>query len=299
MFDNKKWLGHLAVLTVYVIFGINPNCSEAIIPEYISPEVFTAVRMLFGTAVFWLLSPLARHEKPDKKEMLLLVAGAVSLSGTLIAFGEAFKYTSPCYVSLVSATSPLWVMLLAALFLKEPVSTRKSLGVAVGIAGALVMVVFSWNKDANASPAGLLLCFVNILFYAAYLLITRSISKKYSPVTLMKWMFLFGSFICLPPALVSLSAHGCILISGGAPISAFLNLFTILIFATVVSYFLLPVSLRYLRPTTVSMYSNLQPVVTACVAIFFGQDIFTWNKPVALLLIICGVYLVTTSRAKA
>ncbi len=299
MFENKKWIGHLAVLTVYIIFGINPNCSKAIIPEYISPEVFTAVRMLFGTAVFWLLSPLARHEKPDKKEMLLLVAGAVSLSGTLIAFAEAFKYTSPCYVSLISATSPLWVMLLAALFLKEPVSTRKSLGVAVGIAGALVMVVFSWNNDANASPAGLLLCFVNILFYAVYLLITRSISKKYSPITLMKWMFLFGSFICLPPALVSLSANGCVLFGGGAPVSAFLNLFAVLIFATVVSYFLLPVSLRYLRPTTVSMYSNLQPVVTACVAIFFGQDIFTWNKPVALLLIICGVYLVTTSRAKA
>jgi drug/metabolite transporter (DMT)-like permease len=76
------------------------------------------------------------------------------------------------------------------------------------------------------------------------------------------------------------------------------SLFTVLIFATVVSYFLLPISLRYIRPTTVSMYSNLQPVVTACVAIALGQDIFTWNKPIALLLIVAGVYLVTTSRAK-
>ncbi len=82
------------------------------------------------------------------------------------------------------------------------------------------------------------------------------------------------------------------------PVSAWLNLMTILIFATVVSYFLLPLSLKVLRPTTVSMYSNLQPVVTACVAIALGQDIFTWNKPVALVLILIGVYLVTTSRAK-
>ena len=86
---------------------------------------------------------------------------------------------------------------------------------------------------------------------------------------------------------------------GHAPVSAYLNLFTVLIFATVVSYFLLPIALRHIRPTTVSMYSNLQPLVTAAVAIAFGQDIFTWNKPVALALIILGVYLVTTSRAKS
>ena len=75
-------------------------------------------------------------------------------------------------------------------------------------------------------------------------------------------------------------------------------IYIVLIFATVVSYFLLPLSLRVLRPTIVSMYSNLQPLVTACIAIAFGQDIFTWNKPVALMFILMGVYFVTTSRAK-
>jgi drug/metabolite transporter (DMT)-like permease len=230
--------------------------------------------------------------------MGLFVFGAVVLAGTLIAFAEAFRYTSPSYVSLISATSPLVVMILAAIFLKEPISVRKSAGVFVGISGALMIVLFSWKIDTNAHPLGLLLCFVNILFYAAYLLITRSVSKKYSPVTMMKWMFLYGSIICAPLAIYHLSQETCPIFYEAVPVSAWLNLLTILIFATVVSYFLLPLSLRVLRPTTVSMYSNLQPVVTACVAIALGQDIFTWNKPVALVLIALGVYLVTTSRAK-
>lgn len=298
MKQNSKWRGHLAALAVYIIFGINPNCSKWVVPEYVHPEVFTALRMLFGTAAFWLLSLWSGRERVERKDMRLLVVGAVVLAGTLIAFAEAFRYTSPCYVSLVSATSPLLVMLMAAIFLKEPISWRKSAGVFVGICGALCIVLFSWKIDANATPIGLTLCFVNIIFYATYLLITRTISKKYSPITMMKWMFLFGSIICVPVAIPFLSAESSPLLYGGAPLMAFVNLFTVLIFATVVSYFLLPVSLRVLRPTTVSMYSNLQPVVTACVAIALGQDIFTWNKPVALVLILVGVYLVTTSRAK-
>ena len=252
--------------------------------------------MLFGAAVFWMISPFFPRERVDRRDVWAILLGGVVLAGTLIAFSLAFRYTSPCYVSLVSATSPLVVMLMAALFLREPISMRKSVGVFVGIAGALMIVLFSWKIDANATPMGLLLCFVNILFYASYLLVTRSISKKYSPVTLMKWMFLIGAVICLPIGIPVISESP--MLQGPVPVLAWLNFFTVMIFSTVVAYFLLPVGLRYLRPTTVSMYSNLQPVVTSVVAIAVGQDIFTWNKPVALVLIAAGVYLVTTSRAK-
>ena len=295
---KNKWYGHLAALSVYIIFGINPNCSKALVPEYIHPEVFTALRMLFGTIVFWGLSFFIHKEKIEKKDFKILVFGGIILAATLWAFNEAFKYTSPCYLSLISATSPLIVMLMAALFLKEPISVRKSAGVLLGFCGALCIVLFSWNIDANATPRGLAFCFINILFYTSYLLITRSISKKYNPISLMKWMFLFGSIFYIPLAGQFLSAATSPILYGNAPASAYFDISIVLIFATVVSYFLLPLSLQVLRPTTVSMYSNIQPIVTSCVAIAIGQDIFTWNKPVALVLILAGVYLVTTSRAK-
>ncbi len=296
--EKSQWRGHLAALAVYIIFGINPNCSKAVVPEYIAPEVYTAVRMLFGCAGFWLLALFSKKEKVSWSDHKVLMGGGVIMAGTLLAFGRAFCYTSPCYVSLISATSPLIVMLMAALFLKEPISWRKSAGVLIGICGALFIVLFSWKIDANASPLGLFLCFVNILFYAGYLLLTRTISKRYSPVTMMKWMFLYGSIICVPIAIPLLSPDTSPMLFRAVPVAAYLNLLTVLVFATVVSYVLRPLSLRLLRPTTVSMYSNLQPVVTATVAIALGQDIFTWNKPVALVLILAGVYLVTTSRAK-
>ncbi len=291
-----RWTGHCAALLVYIIFGINPNCSKAVVPQYISPEVFTIVRMLFGAIVFWILSVFSHSEKVERKDFRILFIGAAVLVGTLLAFGQAFSYTSPSYVSLVSATSPLFALIMSAIFLKESISWQKGLGVLVGISGAMMIILFSWKIDANATPLGIFLCFLNILFYTTYLLVTRKISKKYSPITLMKWMFLMGTVMCIPIALPTLSPETCPMLYSAVPISTYLNLSAVLIFATIISYFLLPLSLQVLSPTTVSMYSNLQPVVTICVAIAFGQDIYTWNKPVALVLILIGVYLVSSQK---
>jgi len=293
---DKKWIGHLAVLTVYIIFGINPNCSKAVVPDYITPEAYTALRLAVGAAGFWLISLFTPREKVEKRDMGMIILGAVSLYGTLWAFAEAMRYISPTYVSLISAMSPLVVMLLAAVFLKEPISARKSTGVFFGISGALMMILFSLHGDSHYSNIGALLCFVNILFYAIYLLITRAVSPKYSPVTMMKWMFLYSFILSVPFAIPTVKDSP--LLSGNAPAMAYVNMGIVAVFATVLAYYLLPVALRRLRPTTVSMYSNLQPIVTAALAIAIGQDVFTWNKPIALALVIFGVFLVTTSRSK-
>ena len=294
--QQSKWIGHLAVLAVYIIFGVNPNCSKAVVPDYITPEAYTALRLFVGAAGFWLISLFTPREKVARRDMWTIALGAVSLYGTLWAFAEAMRFISPTYVSLISAMSPLVVMLMAALFLKEPITVRKAAGVFFGIAGALMMILFSLHGDSHYSNIGALLCFVNILFYAAYLLITRAVSPKYSPVTMMKWMFLFSFVLSLPLAIPTVKSSPLLL--GTAPAMAYVNMGIVALFATVLAYYLLPVALRHIRPTTVSMYSNLQPLITAALAIAVGQDVFTWNKPVALVLVIFGVFLVTTSRAK-
>ena len=109
-------------------------------------------------------------------------------------------------------------------------------------------------------------------------------------------MFLFSFVLGLPLAIPTVKDSPILM--GTAPAMAYVNMGIVAVFATVLAYYLLPLALRYIRPTTVSMYSNLQPIVTAALAIAVGQDVFTWNKPIALALVIFGVFLVTTSRAK-
>ena len=294
---DKKWIGHLAVLTVYIIFGINPNCSKAVVPDYITPEAYTALRLAVGAAGFWLISLFTPREKVEKRDMGMIILGAVSLYGTLWAFAEAMRYISPTYVSLISAMSPLVVMLLAAVFLKEPISARKATGVFFGISGALMMILFSLHGDSHYSNIGALLCFVNISCVESVLESARNLNMLLFVFRIMmKWMFLYSFILSVPFAIPTVKDS--LLLSGNAPAMAYVNMGIVAVFATVLAYYLLPVALRRLRPTTVSMYSNLQPIITAALAIAIGQDVFTWNKPVALALVIFGVFLVTTSRSK-
>lgn len=295
---SRKWVGHAAIIATNLIFGVNPNCAKALVPHYITPFTLTGLRMLFGAAVFWLLSLFAKKEHVDRRSLRVIFAGAVcGLVGTQLAFAAALLYVSPSYISLISAMGPLVVMILSAVFLKEPVSAKKVFGVVFGIGGALMIILFSITPGGGPAAPGYLLCFLNITFYAVYLLVTRTVSQRYSPVTLMKWMFLFSALVCVPLGVPGISRSP--VLAGGAPAAAVLDLAVVLVLATVVAYFLVPKALHYLRPTTVSIYSNLQPVVTSTMAILVGQDVFTWNKPAALALIGIGVYLATTSRARA
>ena len=71
----------------------------------------------------------------------------------------------------------------------------------------------------------------------------------------------------------------------------------VIIFATFVAYFLIPVGQKQLRPTVVSMYSYLQPIIAAAVSVVVGMDRFTWQKALAIVLVFVGVALVNRSRA--
>ena len=68
--------------------------------------------------------------------------------------------------------------------------------------------------------------------------------------------------------------------------------------ATDLGYFLIPFALKYLQATTVSIYTNLQPVIASFVAIMLGQDFLTWDKPVAGALVLISAYIVTVVTAK-
>ena len=144
---------------------------------------------------------------------------------------------------------------------------------------------------------GNLLCFISVVSYATYLVISKPIAQRYSPVTLMKWMFLFSTILMLP-----FSMHDVVnakLFSEDASLSALASLFYVVFFATFIAYLFIPIALKRIRPTTISMYNYAQPLVAATLAILMGQDKLTWDKPVAALLVFTGVYLVTQSKARA
>lgn len=295
---KDKWHGHLAILATNFIFGLNTPIAKTIVPTWISPYGLTLLRMSFAAIIFWIVGIFVAKEKISTRDLVVIFFGALfGLVGAQLSFANALLYTSPVNISIIAAMTPVVVMLLAALVLKEPITFKKAAGVLIGASGALLIILHSINGTSKAgSMLGNLLCIVNVITYAIYLVITRPVSQRYSPITLMKWMFLFSALISLPLGFTDLIEAPAF--QSGIELHVLLRIAYIVIMATGIAYFLVPMALRRIRPTTASMYNNLQPIIASIIAILIGQDVFSWDKPAAALLVFAGVYLVTQSKAK-
>ncbi|MEG0796360.1 MAG: DMT family transporter [Odoribacter sp.] len=295
---KDKWQGHIAIFSTNLIFGLNTPIAKSIVPEWISPYALTLLRMISAALIFWMVSLFFKNEKVGRKDLFILFFGALfGLVGAQLSFANALLYTSPVNISIIAAMTPVAVMILAALVLKEPITFKKAAGVMIGASGALLIILQSTTGNTNpGNMIGNLLCIVNVITYAIYLVITRPISQRYSPITLMKWMFLFSTLISFPLGISDLL--NARVFSDAASFDVILRVAYIIIMATGIAYILVPTALKRIRPTTVSMYNNVQPIIASVIAIIIGQDIFSWDKPLAALLVFTGVYLVTQSKSK-
>ena len=290
--ERTKVEGHVAVLLANVIFGLGVPVTKLLLDQWVSPMAYMASRCIGAAAIFWIISLFLPKEPIERKDLLVIMAGGLLgfvISQTLTAW--ALHFTSPVYFSLIATLTPVATMVCAALFIGERMTRRGVAGVVVGIAGAMLMVFMGWKGGSGSNDLlGIGLAILSLLTWAVYLIITRSVSAKYTAVTQMKWIFLVSTIAVLPFSWSDLQSAP--LYSSAWEWSGVLEMGFIVVFATVAGYFAIPFAMRYLEATTVSVYTNLQPIVASLVAITIGQDVLTWDKPVALVLVLLSAYIV-------
>jgi drug/metabolite transporter (DMT)-like permease len=285
--------GHLASITTYAIFGINIVVSKSLLSSWMTPMGYTLTRILFGLLVFWLIGLGMKKEKVARPDLLIMLAGGfLGLVFSNASFSIGIKFTTSVIWSLIMALSPILILVFSFVFLKEKIVLRKVLGVILGIAGAILIIVKNGNIGGSfGSLAGIAIAFLAVLSYSVYIIMIKKISGKYSSSTIMKWMFLFAALMVLPFGFRDLPRQR--IFSAETALLPVLQLGFTLFFASLFGYFLLPAALKRIKATTASMYTNIQPLAASVAAIVVGQDLFTWDKPAALLLVVAGVYLVT------
>lgn len=296
--DNKKLQGHAAVLTANVIFGLGVPVTKLLLDHWVTPMGYMASRSLFAAIIFWVISLFMPKEKVARKDLVVILLGGLLgfvVSQTLTA--ECLKFTTPVYYSIIATLCPIATMLMAALFLGEKINGLKTLGVVLGIVGALIMVFANQTLSSGSNDLlGISFGFLSLATWVAYLLITRKVSQKYSAVTQMKWVFLISAVVTVPIAAAGLGDNALYTAAWGWDGVA--EMAFIVVFATVLGYFAIPFAMRYLSATTVSVYTNLQPVVASVVAFAIAQDTLTWDKPVAGALVLLSAYIVTMAQMK-
>lgn len=285
--------GHAAVMTANVIFGLGVPVTKYLLDQWVTPMTYMATRCIGAALIFWVISLFLPKEHVERKDLFVIMLGGLLgfvISQTLTAW--ALDFTTPVYFSLIATLTPVATMLMAALFLNEKITGMKTLGVVLAILGAALMVFVGWVGGAGRNDLlGIFLAILSVLTWVVYLLITRKVSQKYTAVTQMKWIFLVSTIAVLPFSWREFPATA--LYGGQADWAGIAAMAFIVVFATVLGYFMIPFAMQYLKATTVSIYTNIQPVVASLVAIAIGQDLMTWDKPVAAVLVLLGAWLVT------
>lgn len=288
MFGANAMWGLMSPISKFIMLG-----------GAITPIVITDLRICGAMVLFWIASFFQKPEHVSHKDMARLFGAsllAIILNQGCFLFG--INLSSPSDASIITTSMPLWAMLLAAIFLKEPITGKKVLGIASGAFGAILLI--TGNIDSMTGPGGVtaILGDLLVLFaqfcYASYIVLYKDFVSKYSLFTIMKWMFTYA-FICSIPftardlVQTDWASLGFMEVAGIA---------FIVVGATFISYILVVVGQKNLRPTVAGMYNYIQPIVSCIVAISWGIDTFSLAKGIAILFIFGGVYLVSTSRSR-
>jgi len=298
--NRTKLEGHLIIATVNSIFGLNLVISKLLIPNDISPGGLTLARIFFACIAFWITSLFTKKEKVPKNDLLVLficaITGIVLNQGTFLI---GLNSTSPVDASVLTTCTPMFVIVLAFFFLKEPITWKKAGGVLIGASGAIFLVLSGNHAGGQqaGNASGNLLIITSGFVYAIYLTLAKPLTLKYSSVTIMKWMFLFSTVILLPFFYNDMAESQAFKSPYNS--NVLWSLFFILFGATYFTYMMIPMALKRIRPTTLSMYNYIQPLIASLIATFIGQDTITWQKVVSAAFIFTGVYLVTTSKSRA
>ncbi len=296
---EKSFRGHAVIALAYTVFGLNIPAVKSIIGEGgITGLAVTFYRMAGAAVLFWVVSAFVRRERVPLRDVgAIFVASLFCILLNQTPFIVGVSLTSPIDAGVITTLTPMITMVLAAIFLREPITWLKVVGVGVGAVGALLLVLGGTSGAAmgGSSWLGNLLCALSSLSFSIYLVGFKRLFTTYGPVTLMKWMFLFAALMTLPLCWHDIAAVDYAALDW----SVWARLGFIIGGATFLTFFLLPIGQRYLRPTVLGMYGYLQPVVASLVAVALGMDSFGITKGMATVLVFAGVWLVTQSRARS
>ncbi|RKD92058.1 DMT family transporter [Mangrovibacterium diazotrophicum] len=298
--NQDKLKGHAAMIAANIAWGLMAPLSKlAMGNPAINPWMLVSFRVIGAAVAFWIASLFVKRERVPLADLKLLAIAAllgIILNQGVFIFGVSL--TSPINASIVTTTLPIVTMIIAAIYLKEPITWTKFTGIVVGASGALLLILSSTAAggavNATQSLMGIGLCLFSQVSYASYFVLFKNSVSKYHPITQMKWMFLFAAMIYLPFNFNQLTATDF----SAVPTSILGDIAFVVFGATFFSYLMIPIGQKFLRPTVATMYNNVQPVVASFAAVFWQLDTFGWRKGLAIVLVFVGVYIVTQSKAR-
>ncbi|MEM0541566.1 EamA family transporter [Flavobacterium sp. j3] len=292
--SKRNW-ALLAATLVSIIYGVTFTIAKDVMPKYVDPFGFILMRVGGSMLLFWLITPFFSTEKIEKQDFPRIIAAAFfGVALNMLTFFKGLSYTSPIMGAVLMVTTPMIVLVLSALLMKERMQNRKIFGLILGLIGTVFLILYG-KSVINASNAtlGNILVFINAVSYGFYLIIVKKLMDKYNAFAFVKWIYTFGFLMVLPFGWSEFQAVDYV----NLPTDIIWKIGFVVVFSTFLTYLLNLVSMRELKPTTVAVFIYLQPLFATIFAVSLGKDDVTWVKIISAVLIFTGVYLVTQKKS--
>lgn len=295
----KEIIGHLMVLSTIIIYSFNTNFMKILMPEWIAPHGLALIRCTVMVLGFWIISlfiPASKQQaKPKRKDILMMMLGGLlGIGGNLLLYLNGLNITGPVDAFVIRTVQPIVVIALAVLILHVDFNRYKAIGIVLGLAGTLYVSITPHAGTMKDSFTGDILVFVSSIFNGLYLILIKPYTQKFNSIIVMRWMSLAAFILVLPFGLYQ--TFKAPLFTSEAPVHIWLELGFMLVFATIIAYFLNLKALQYITPLVESVYIYLLPITGAIVSISLGLQKFSWHDPIALVLIIAGFALINKKK---
>ncbi len=281
---------HLALVAVQIFFGTWPIAGKLVL-RVLPSTGLVALRIAGATIAFVLLLRVTAHRPIERKSDYLRLA-LFSLLGVVLnqfLFVKGLALSTAINATLLSTTIPIFTLLVSFLLGNERPALRHLLGMSLAAAGVIYLVDPLAANFSRETMLGNILLIANTICYAAYLAISQDLIRRYGALTVITWVFVFGSIMAVPFGGWYLARTP--LLNVGVMI--WLAVLYIILVPTVGAYYLNAWALGRVAPSTVAIYIYLQPLVALALApLLLGEQINsrTW---LAALLIFAGVAIVT------
>lgn len=288
---RSRNIAFLLAFLAALIYGVSFTVAKEVMPLYIRPFGFILIRVLGAALLFWTVGIFLKKEKIETQDYPRLLLGALfGIALNQLSFFKGLSMTTPINASVIMVTTPILVLIFSSFLLKEKAGKKKLLGIFIGLFGAVMLIIFGKDKGmASNATLGNLLVFINASSYGLYLILIKNLTKKYHAITLAKWLYLFGLIMVIPFGISEFSAVDW----PTMPLPILYRVGFIIVFTSFMTYMFNLFAIKELKPTTLSIFIYLQPVIASSYALFVGSDSLNVIKVAATFLIFIGVYLVT------
>jgi len=293
---KSVFLAHAALFIVNLIYALNYTIAKDVMPNYIEPSGFILLRVLGGTFLFLIFYAFFIRERVDKKDYFsFALCGLFGVAINQLFFFEGLNLTTPINAAIIMTTNPILVIVISAFLIREKITLQKIIGIFFGIVGAGTLILNSGSISFdNDFFIGNILVFINATSYAIYLVLVKGLMKKYQPLTVMFFVFLFGLFFVFPFGYQQLTSINIDLFTS----DIYLKILFVVVCTTFIAYLFNAFALKTLSPSVVSIYIYLQPVLASVIAIIYNSDSIDYIKIVSSFFIFTAVFLVSIPSKK-